>query len=168
MDEFSVVLYQLICLCCLRSLSQDLQKEGQVMRVGSLAARWVLAQHADPWLLALQSKRATSHPTRDEPKTQSSTRKRGRQDTPRETECPAKRPTVDAGEAEPGEKGPGDATEERRREEELGSEEGGDGGKPMNVEEEGGQQTQPEDVAGKKKMEAEKEQEKTESGVRDE
>lgn len=134
-----------------------------MLRVGSLAPRWVLAQHADPWLLAVQSKRAASHPARDEPKTQSSTRKRGRQDAPRETECPAKRPAADAGEAEPGKEGPGDATEETRREEEPGGE---DGGKPMNAEEEeGGQQAQPEDGAGEKKMEAEKDQEKT--GVRE-
>ncbi|XP_032419900.1 general transcription factor 3C polypeptide 1 [Xiphophorus hellerii] len=42
-----------------RSLQQylkDLQEEGQVVRVGSLSVRWVLMDHADPWLLTVNCK----------------------------------------------------------------------------------------------------------------
>lgn len=141
------------------------------MQVGGLAVRWVLTQHAEPWFLTLQSKRAYCDPTCDEPKTQSSTCKRSRRGAPQETGRPAKRAAVDTGEAEQGKKPPGDATEERKDEEELRNEEGrdeGNGGKLVNVEEEGGQQTQPGDVGGIKKMDAAEEQEKMESVVRDE
>ncbi|XP_032417787.1 general transcription factor 3C polypeptide 1-like [Xiphophorus hellerii] len=37
-------------------LLQDLQQEGQVVRVGSLSVRWVLMEHADPWLLTVNCK----------------------------------------------------------------------------------------------------------------
>uniref|UniRef100_M4AJV5 Ral transcription factor IIIC subunit 1 n=1 Tax=Xiphophorus maculatus TaxID=8083 RepID=M4AJV5_XIPMA len=37
-------------------LLQDLQEEGQVVRVGSLSVRWVLMDHADPWLLTVNCK----------------------------------------------------------------------------------------------------------------
>lgn len=141
-----------------------------MVQVGGLAVRWVLTQHAEPWFLTLQSKRAYCDPTCDEPKTQSSMRKRSRRGAPQETGRPAKRAAVDTGEAEQGKKPPGDATEERKDEEELRNEEGkdeGNGGKLVNVEE-GGQQTQPGDVGGTKKMDAAEEQEKMESVVRDE
>ncbi|XP_054912510.1 general transcription factor 3C polypeptide 1 [Poeciliopsis prolifica] len=42
-----------------RSLQQylkDLQEEGQVVRVGSLSVRWVLMEHAEPWLLTVNCK----------------------------------------------------------------------------------------------------------------
>lgn len=136
------------------------------MQVGCLAVRWVLTQHADPWLLTLQSKWATSLPTRDELKTQSGVRKRSRRDALQETECPAKRSTVDAGEAGHAMKPPGEAAEKRTHKEELGNEDGKDGGKLMNVE--AGQQVQPEDIAGEKKMEVEEEQEKSEPAIGDE
>ncbi|RVE75929.1 hypothetical protein OJAV_G00003620 [Oryzias javanicus] len=32
---------------------KDLQEEGQLVRVGCLGVRWVLMQHAEPWLLSL-------------------------------------------------------------------------------------------------------------------
>lgn len=137
-----------------------------MVQVGCLAVRWVLTQHAGPWLLTLQTKWATSLPACDKPKTQSDVRKRSRRDALQETECPVKRPMVDAGEAERTTKPPGEAAKERTHEEELGNEEGEDGGKPMNVE--AGQQVQPEDSAGEKKVEAEEEQEKSEAAVRDE
>lgn len=35
---------------------QDLQDECQVVKVGSLGERWVLIQHAEPWLLTVNSK----------------------------------------------------------------------------------------------------------------
>lgn len=37
-------------------LLQDLQEEGQVVRVGSLGIRWVLMDHAEPWLLTVNCK----------------------------------------------------------------------------------------------------------------
>ncbi|XP_031719024.1 general transcription factor 3C polypeptide 1 [Anarrhichthys ocellatus] len=42
-----------------RSLQQymeELQEDGQVIKVGGLGVRWVLMQHADPWLLTVNSK----------------------------------------------------------------------------------------------------------------
>ncbi|XP_030595893.1 general transcription factor 3C polypeptide 1 [Archocentrus centrarchus] len=42
-----------------RSLQQyleELQEEGQVVKVGSLSVRWVLMKHAEPWLLTVNSK----------------------------------------------------------------------------------------------------------------
>ncbi|XP_019717710.1 general transcription factor 3C polypeptide 1 [Hippocampus comes] len=41
---------------CSRSLEQyleDLQKDGQVLKVGGYGVRWVLIQHADPWILTV-------------------------------------------------------------------------------------------------------------------
>uniref|UniRef100_A0A3Q2Z6C9 B-block binding subunit of TFIIIC domain-containing protein n=1 Tax=Hippocampus comes TaxID=109280 RepID=A0A3Q2Z6C9_HIPCM len=37
------------CSCPL----QDLQKDGQVLKVGGYGVRWVLIQHADPWILTV-------------------------------------------------------------------------------------------------------------------
>ncbi|KAK2817334.1 hypothetical protein Q5P01_025525 [Channa striata] len=90
---------------CSRSLKQylkDLQEEGQVSRVGSLGERWVLIQHAEPWLLTLNSKqRPQSHVTSDRNpylKSQHNIpfmRKRCRQgDRDEAEEPPAKRPSV--------------------------------------------------------------------------
>uniref|UniRef100_A0A3B4UME3 Ral transcription factor IIIC subunit 1 n=1 Tax=Seriola dumerili TaxID=41447 RepID=A0A3B4UME3_SERDU len=42
-----------------RSLQQymkDLQEEGQVVKAGGLGVRWVLTQHAEPWLLTVNTK----------------------------------------------------------------------------------------------------------------
>ncbi|KAM4751478.1 general transcription factor 3C polypeptide 1 [Anableps anableps] len=47
---------------CTRSLQQylkDLQEEGQVVRVGSLSVRWVLIEHAEPWLLTVNCKQTS-------------------------------------------------------------------------------------------------------------
>uniref|UniRef100_H3CS41 Uncharacterized protein n=1 Tax=Tetraodon nigroviridis TaxID=99883 RepID=H3CS41_TETNG len=125
---------------------KDLQEEGQVVQVGGLAVRWVLPQHAEPWFLTLQSKRASWQPTCDQAKTQSNTRKRSRREAEREVECPVKRAAVEAGQAEQGEEPPG----ERKGEEEPANQEPKDGGKVMNLEEAGGRQTQEE---GGEKME---------------
>ncbi|CAF88856.1 unnamed protein product, partial [Tetraodon nigroviridis] len=124
----------------------DLQEEGQVVQVGGLAVRWVLPQHADPWFLTLQSKRASWQPTCDQAKTQSNTRKRSRREAEREVECPVKRAAVEAGQAEQGEEPPAG----RKGEEEPANQEPKDGGKVMNLEEAGGRQTQEE---GGEKME---------------
>ncbi|XP_034542767.1 general transcription factor 3C polypeptide 1 [Notolabrus celidotus] len=40
----------------LQQYLKELQEEGQVLQVGSFAARWVLTQHAEPWLLTLNCK----------------------------------------------------------------------------------------------------------------
>uniref|UniRef100_UPI003AAA6387 general transcription factor 3C polypeptide 1 n=1 Tax=Centroberyx gerrardi TaxID=166262 RepID=UPI003AAA6387 len=40
----------------LQQYIQELQEEGQVLQVGSLGPRWVLMQHAGPWLLTTNSK----------------------------------------------------------------------------------------------------------------
>lgn len=144
---------------------KDLQEEGQVVRVGGLAVRWVLRQHAEPWFLTLQSKRAYCHPSSEEPKTRPGTRKRSRRDAPQETRRPAKRPAVDAGEAEQRKMPPDGTKKERRDEEELRGEEeeeGGNGDKWMNLGEEGGQQTPPE---GGQKRDAAEEQDQIEGGV---
>ncbi|XP_035993309.1 general transcription factor 3C polypeptide 1 [Fundulus heteroclitus] len=45
-----------------RSLQQylkDLQEEGQVVRVGGFGVRWVLMEHAEPWLLTVNCKQAS-------------------------------------------------------------------------------------------------------------
>lgn len=138
------------------------------MQVGGVAVRWVLVQHAEPWFLTLHSKRAYCHPTWDEPKSQSSTRKRSRRGGAEETGRPAKRPAVDAGVAEQGETPQGDAAEEKEDEEELGNKEE-DGGKLLELEEEeGGQQTQPEDAGGRKETHAADGRGKMEGVVREE
>lgn len=164
MNQLGICVLSIFC----NSFFQDLQEEGQVVQVGGLAVRWVLPQHAEPWFLTLQSRRAHCHPTSEDPPTQSSTRKRSRRDAPQETGRPAKRPAVDTGDAKQEKKPPGHATEERKEEEEPRNEEAkyeANEVKSMNTEEEGGQQMQPVDLGGEKKMEAE-EQEKMESVVR--
>lgn len=40
-------------------LLQDLEEEGQVMLVGAEGARWVLTQHAEPWLLTIKTSQWT-------------------------------------------------------------------------------------------------------------
>ncbi|XP_061576125.1 general transcription factor 3C polypeptide 1-like [Cololabis saira] len=40
----------------LQQYMKDLQEGGQVAKVGSLAVRWVLMHHAEPWLLSVSSK----------------------------------------------------------------------------------------------------------------
>uniref|UniRef100_A0A8C4IB21 General transcription factor 3C polypeptide 1 n=1 Tax=Dicentrarchus labrax TaxID=13489 RepID=A0A8C4IB21_DICLA len=77
--------------------------EGQVLQVGSLSARWVLVQHAEPWLLTVKSKsRSQSHFTPDKPPWLENRhnipvmRKRARRGVPQETEePPVKKSAVD-------------------------------------------------------------------------
>ncbi|XP_015259894.1 PREDICTED: general transcription factor 3C polypeptide 1-like [Cyprinodon variegatus] len=40
----------------LQQYLQDLQVEGQVVQVGSMGVRWVLMEHAEPWLLTVNCK----------------------------------------------------------------------------------------------------------------
>nr|XP_020499344.1 LOW QUALITY PROTEIN: general transcription factor 3C polypeptide 1 [Labrus bergylta] len=106
-----------------RSLQQyleELQEEGQVVKVGSLGVRWVLTQHADPWLLTLNSKQwSQSQASSDKLPFM---RKRCRRGTRREKEEPtAKKSAVDGregGEREDVETASSDVTREKMDEEE--------------------------------------------------
>ncbi|XP_027139206.1 general transcription factor 3C polypeptide 1 isoform X2 [Larimichthys crocea] len=165
-----------------RSLQQymtDLQEEGQVLQVGSLGARWVLMQHADPWLLTVKSK------PRSQPSSTSERfpclankhnnpfmRKRCRRGVPRETEePPAKKSALnkqDGENREDAERLAGEMTIEKQKE--RADEVSGD--KLLNLEEEEGKQKQPEEEgerqAGKEKMETEDRPEKKELRDREE
>lgn len=85
------------------SLLQDLQDEGDIVQVGSLGARWVLRQHADPWLLTINSRnwtqaRLTSdpHPYLGNQHNIPFMRKRCRRDVQQDAmEPPAKKSDVD-------------------------------------------------------------------------
>lgn len=137
------------------------------MQVGSLGVRWVLMRHADNWLLTLQSKQwVHSNPTSDKHKNQAITRKRCRRGADLETEEPrAKRSAVDKQEDED-RKDAGKTGEKLGEEEQMECKEREDDGnddKLLNLEEEGGQQLQPEEQAGQGKVETEEGQEKNES-----
>lgn len=141
------------------------------MQVGSLGVRWVLMRHADNWLLTLQSKQwVHSNPTSDKRKNQSITHKRCRRGADLETEEPrAKRLAMDKQEDE-GRKDAGKAGEKVGDEEQMECKEReghGNDDKLLNLEEEGGQQMQPEEQAGQGKVETEEEQEKNESETRE-
>uniref|UniRef100_A0AAQ4P112 B-block binding subunit of TFIIIC domain-containing protein n=1 Tax=Gasterosteus aculeatus aculeatus TaxID=481459 RepID=A0AAQ4P112_GASAC len=111
----------------LQKYMQDLEEEGQVSKVGGLGARWVLLQHADPWLLTVNSKHWSNSSTACDrlPFLQKGhkipfLRKRSRREAPKEAgEPPAKKspPVEPAGEDGPGGTS-GDATKEALREEE--------------------------------------------------
>lgn len=152
-------------------LLQDLQEEGQVVQVGSLGARWVLMQHAEPWLLTVADSKqwSHSHPASDRLKDQHNRSLRGkrcRREAPQETEGPpAKRSAVDKQEGEDAERLSSDIREKLSKEEQMkkkGREDEGSGDKLLNLEEEGGKQMQPEEEreeAGKEKVETEERQE---------
>lgn len=83
-------------------LFQELQEEGYVLRVGGQSERWVLIQHAEPWLLSVSSKqRPQSRCTSEGPFLENShkipfMRKRSRRGVRDETtEPPAKKSAVD-------------------------------------------------------------------------
>uniref|UniRef100_A0A8C6NYI7 Ral transcription factor IIIC subunit 1 n=1 Tax=Nothobranchius furzeri TaxID=105023 RepID=A0A8C6NYI7_NOTFU len=128
---------------------QDLQEEGQVVRVGSLGVRWVLMQHADPWLLTVNCKQTSRSKFTFERRTSlksqhsiPSKRKRCHPEQPHRTEePPAKKQKIDEKEKVQ------TRSEERRGEE-----------KSPNLEEEGEMQTCPEREKGEdgqEKMETE-------------
>ena len=82
---------------------QDLKEEGQVLQVGSLGPRWVLVQHAEPWLLTVTSKPwSQSCVPSDKLKGHIfSIRKRSRREVPQETEePPAKKSAAEKREGE--------------------------------------------------------------------
>ncbi|XP_029009118.1 general transcription factor 3C polypeptide 1 [Betta splendens] len=91
---------------CSRSLQQcvkDLQEEGQIIKVGSLGERWVLVQHAEPWLLTINSKQRPQSLSKSDGLSLLKSRhnipfmrKRCKRDSPEQTEEPAaKRLAVD-------------------------------------------------------------------------
>lgn len=150
-----------------------------MLQVGSLGARWVLMQHADPWLLTVKSK------PRSQPSSTSERfpclankhnnpfmRKRCRRGVPRETEePPAKKSALnkqDGENREDAERLAGEMTIEKQKE--RADEVSGD--KLLNLEEEEGKQKQPEEEgerqAGKEKMETEDRPEKKELRDREE
>uniref|UniRef100_A0A3Q3A8W7 Ral transcription factor IIIC subunit 1 n=2 Tax=Kryptolebias marmoratus TaxID=37003 RepID=A0A3Q3A8W7_KRYMA len=149
-----------------RSLQQyleDLQESLQVVRVGSVSVRWVLMQHADPWLLSVNCKQLPqSHLTSERrpfPKSRYNIpfmRKRCSRELRGEAEePPAKKPAVDTEKVSDGEKtkgSPADVTEipdEKERQQETAE----GGGELQSLDEEGKVQTRPEEEDGEEKME---------------
>nr|XP_040041912.1 general transcription factor 3C polypeptide 1 isoform X1 [Gasterosteus aculeatus aculeatus] len=153
----------------LQKYMQDLEEEGQVSKVGGLGARWVLLQHADPWLLTVNSKHWSNSSTACDrlPFLQKGhkipfLRKRSRREAPKEAgEPPAKKspPVEPAGEDGPGGTS-GDATKEALREEEQpgGQRERADQGgadESPNPEAEGGKPSPPGEDGERKAAETE-------------
>ncbi|XP_023257018.1 general transcription factor 3C polypeptide 1 isoform X3 [Seriola lalandi dorsalis] len=166
-----------------RSLQQymkELQEEGQVVKAGGLGVRWVLTQHAEPWLLTVNTKQwSQSRFTSDKlPFLENEhhipfMRKRSRLEGQHAAEePPAKKPAVDRQESEDKEEvegGSSDLTREKLNEEaqlekQKESADVGSGDKQLDSkEEEGGKQTHHEveakEDAGREKMETEEGQE---------
>lgn len=121
-----------------RSLQQylkDLEEEGLAVRVGSLGVRWVLMEHAEPWLLTVSSKHGGQPDvsrSADPQQAGAFRSKRCRRHTARQVgEPPAKRTEKDGREGEDAEElsREGEETENREREDEEASldlEEGGE------------------------------------------
>ncbi|MED6289868.1 hypothetical protein CHARACLAT_007371, partial [Characodon lateralis] len=144
-----------------RSLQQylkDLQQEGQVVQVGCLGVRWVLMEHAEPWLLTVNCKQMSRpHLTTDRRpflRTHHNipfARKRCSREVQREAEGPpAKRPTtneeMDAGAVD---ESSGDVTEKPTEDKQpIEQVDDGSGDKSQNLEEEEQVQTQPEQGEG--------------------
>ncbi|XP_029312111.1 general transcription factor 3C polypeptide 1 isoform X2 [Cottoperca gobio] len=156
-----------------RSLQQyleELQEEGQVIKVGGLGPRWVLMQHADPWLLTVRQpskqwsqSRSDRLPFLENDHNIPFMRKRARREVRKQTEePPAKKTAVDKRE---GEGSSSDVTGEKLNEEEQLDEQkdGADDGSGDNLEEEGGKLLQPEEdrehEAGREEVETEERQE---------
>lgn len=151
-----------------------------MLEVGSLGVRWVLMQHAEPWLLTVNSKqwsqsRVASYklPFLDTQHNIPFMRKRCRQEVPQETEEPAaKKSAVDRQEGKDREDVDGLSSgttaeklhgeEQPEKQKERAHE--GSGDKLGNLEEEGGKQMQPEEEgeveAGQEQLETEKTPEK--------
>uniref|UniRef100_A0A8D3C325 B-block binding subunit of TFIIIC domain-containing protein n=1 Tax=Scophthalmus maximus TaxID=52904 RepID=A0A8D3C325_SCOMX len=153
-------------------LQQDLQEEGQVLKVGARGARYVLRQHAEPWLLTVNSKqwsqaRDTPDPFSESRQPKPLTGKRCRREDQQEAEeVPAKRAALESGEGEDIE---GRDTTREKLNEEARPENGkvavdeGRGEKQLHTEEEAkGEQTrrdeEGEEKSGQEKMETEEKQ----------
>ncbi|XP_069023396.1 general transcription factor 3C polypeptide 1 [Embiotoca jacksoni] len=146
----------------LQRYMKELQEQGQVVKVGSLGVRWVLMQHAEPWLLTVNSKQwsqarlpSDGHPFLENKHNNPFMRKRrGRGFRQEAEEPPAKKRPVNRD--EDGDGSTGDLTREKLNEEDeqqKGRTDEGRGDELLNLEEEGGKQTQPEEDAGQEKME---------------
>ncbi|XP_023153479.2 general transcription factor 3C polypeptide 1 isoform X2 [Amphiprion ocellaris] len=158
----------------LQQYMQDFQEEGQAVTVGSLGVRWVLMQHAEPWLLTVNPKQwsqlhntSDGLPSLENPYRRSFVHKRCNREIRQDTEePPAKRLAVD------GDKGsdveevdvlPNNITKEKinAEQQQKETEDEESGGKQVNLEEEGRRQTQADDE-GKEKGETEKRRDNTE------
>ncbi|XP_073327021.1 general transcription factor 3C polypeptide 1 isoform X3 [Pagrus major] len=156
---------------CSRSLQEymkELKEEGQVLQVGSLGARWVLVQHADPWLLTVKSKpwsqSCVASDKLKSPHNIFSMRKRSRREVPQETEEPAaKKSAADKQEGEEKERVSRKKLDKEQRKKQQERTDEGSKDKLVDVEEETGKQMQPEEGGekngGQEKVEAEKEKE---------
>lgn len=142
-----------------------------MLKVGGLGVRWVLMQHADPWLLTVNSKqwsqsrlKSDKLPFLENEHNIPFMRKRCRRETRQETEePPAKKPAVDRQESKDrvdAEGLPSNVTnegEQLEKQKEREDEESGD--KQLNLrEDEGAEQTR-EEEAGQDKIETEERQE---------
>lgn len=154
-------------------LLQDLQEDGQVVQVGSLGARWVLMQHAEPWLLTVYSKPLPqSHPTHASHNSSLMHKRTGHRPPQKTEEPPAKRYAVDQQEGEDVGSVSSEKPEEKlRKEDQKEREDEGSGEKPLSLEEEGGRHLQPdkerEEEAGKGTEETERGREMMEAVVRE-
>lgn len=139
------------CLLCLFLYwLQDLQEEGQVVRVGGLSVRWVLLKHAKPWLLTLNSKQwlQSRITPRNDHNPLFKRRRSGRGIQKEIEEPPAKKLAVDGEQAVEGLSS--NMTEEHQQQKDNADE--GSGDKSVSLEEAGGMQPE---GAGQEEMESE-------------
>ncbi|CAK6972755.1 general transcription factor 3C polypeptide 1-like [Scomber scombrus] len=144
----------------LQQYMKDLQEEGQVLKVGSLGVRWVLMQHADAWLLTVNSKQWSQSrltpgklPFLENQHNIPFMRKRCRRDVQQEAEePPPKKSAVDRQEGEPMQEVDGSSSntgeklnEQEQLEKQNEGQDNESGDKLLNLEEKGGAQMQPEE-----------------------
>ncbi|TNN23201.1 General transcription factor 3C polypeptide 1 [Liparis tanakae] len=129
-------------------LLQELQEEGQVIKVGGLGVRWVLRQHADSWLLTVNPKQWSQtrySSERQEEHNIPFIRKRSRTEVRQEAEEPPAK-TMAAGEQGgedarvPGGSASGEPTEEEQLDRGANSDEEGGTPSPSPPPPEGGEQ----------------------------
>lgn len=118
-----------------------------MVRVGSLGIRWVLMQHAEPWLLTVKSKQESqSHLVSERRHATSSRSKRCRRDpTDKTEEPPVKRTVEDKPKAEDKECVSSEVIREKLdQEEQMKNKDQGDEDKSLNMEG-GGERRRPEE-----------------------
>uniref|UniRef100_A0A1A8EMJ4 General transcription factor IIIC, polypeptide 1, alpha 220kDa n=2 Tax=Nothobranchius korthausae TaxID=1143690 RepID=A0A1A8EMJ4_9TELE len=150
----------------LQQYLKDLQEEGQVVRVGSLGVRWVLMQHADPWLLTVNCKQTSRSKFSFERQTSlksqpniPSKRKRCHPEQPHRTEePPAKKQAVEEDKGPGGEDADGLLSnmtekpgEEKQLEQQRQTAEDGGGDVPQKIDEKEKVQTHSEERRGEEK-----------------
>ncbi|CAN9510592.1 unnamed protein product [Ophioblennius macclurei] len=158
----------------LQQYMKDLEETNQALRVGSLGPRWVLMQHADPWLLTINTKqwsntRLTSSRLSYMTKQHNVPFMRKRCMRQRQSsateETPAKRPHVekeDGADAEDGAAAAGETTKEKSEEDQIEKTGEGREEKPPDPVEEAGKTAQPEEEAESSIREDEKTEQKDE------